>query len=540
MINAELIHNPYLLETTVRFNGKEPRINCQIEKYERQPLSMWIEMVPSIFYNEMNGYDFELLFSGTKPDYEALCHIFNMAGVTSKEVQIIHKHEVEDAYKKSDEIMQFLGWLADNRNRRFDYEQFIQQHASFFDDPYPMIVINGKEVKIDGIPISVETVETIEELKNTDLESTPIVFYIDNAKKSSRREDTEYLLHRGDVSDIQLFYYISKKLTPLQRERVIAELGIENPQIINSFDDDMLKKYIENYPITEFIRASIALFRKISDDINTELTADNQKSRIINKEAHETINRLDAIIDSLKTAENYFTSRELFSMPSEILAKKEELEEKIIKWKNKKTKAVGETEIDRMAVVFQYDIQTYFNSYLSSVKEAYYLKADEIKNKFKTEYFKTENCDGYTPDIIPDNVFDPSCPEIKAELTGLVEVTITEKPKDFFVGFFKKSESDTVETLKITTAYFDQWRSKVQDLFMPLATQFMDECANKLSLFYNDLALKYIDHLHILLSENCEKKEKAATRLSGEERLLQEDNDWYKAFIEKLEYIERG
>ena len=40
MIKAELIHNPYLLETTVRFNGKEPRINCQIEKYENQALNI--------------------------------------------------------------------------------------------------------------------------------------------------------------------------------------------------------------------------------------------------------------------------------------------------------------------------------------------------------------------------------------------------------------------------------------------------------------------------------------------------------------------
>ena len=37
-IKAELNHNPYLLSTEVKFNGQEPKINCQIEKYEKKPL----------------------------------------------------------------------------------------------------------------------------------------------------------------------------------------------------------------------------------------------------------------------------------------------------------------------------------------------------------------------------------------------------------------------------------------------------------------------------------------------------------------------
>lgn len=35
MTNAELQHNPYLLETEVKFNGQDPKINSQIEKYEK-------------------------------------------------------------------------------------------------------------------------------------------------------------------------------------------------------------------------------------------------------------------------------------------------------------------------------------------------------------------------------------------------------------------------------------------------------------------------------------------------------------------------
>ena len=49
-------HNPYLLETDVKFNGQSSKINSQIEKFENQLLSDWIKNVPRIFYDEMNGY----------------------------------------------------------------------------------------------------------------------------------------------------------------------------------------------------------------------------------------------------------------------------------------------------------------------------------------------------------------------------------------------------------------------------------------------------------------------------------------------------
>ena len=72
MVKAELSYNPYLLETKITFNGQEPRINSLVEKYQQETLQNWVRRIPSIFYDEMNGYDFELEFSGTKLEYEDL------------------------------------------------------------------------------------------------------------------------------------------------------------------------------------------------------------------------------------------------------------------------------------------------------------------------------------------------------------------------------------------------------------------------------------------------------------------------------------
>ena len=34
MVKVELEYNPYLMETVVRFDGREPRINSLVEKYQ--------------------------------------------------------------------------------------------------------------------------------------------------------------------------------------------------------------------------------------------------------------------------------------------------------------------------------------------------------------------------------------------------------------------------------------------------------------------------------------------------------------------------
>ena len=58
MVNAKLLYNPYLPETKVQFNGQPPRINSLIEKYQDGTLQSWVSLIPRIFYDEMNGCDF--------------------------------------------------------------------------------------------------------------------------------------------------------------------------------------------------------------------------------------------------------------------------------------------------------------------------------------------------------------------------------------------------------------------------------------------------------------------------------------------------
>ena len=187
MIKAELIHNPYLLSTEVRFNEQEPKINCQIEKYENMPLKDWVDKVPDIFYDKMNGYDFDLYCTGTVPDFNEIKAAFEAAGVSPKQVRLFHKNEIEDSETKSAEIDALLEWLKQHPNRKFNYDEFLQRNEELFEGSYPYILIGRDAPEIMPMSISPESIDSAMELINTNLSGTPILFYIDEAKRKKMR-----------------------------------------------------------------------------------------------------------------------------------------------------------------------------------------------------------------------------------------------------------------------------------------------------------------------------------------------------------------
>ena len=181
MITAELSHNPYLLETTVKFNGHAPRINSQIEKYEEITLKDWVEKVPKLFYDEMNGYDFDLAYSGTHADFVEVKKAFDKEGVSCEAVRLFLKNEIEDVDTKSAEIDELFGWLQSHPNRKFSKEKFFEESSDLLDRFYPYIILHGRHQGTDIPKVSIEEVDSTEELENTILVNTPVLLCIDEA-----------------------------------------------------------------------------------------------------------------------------------------------------------------------------------------------------------------------------------------------------------------------------------------------------------------------------------------------------------------------
>lgn len=356
MISAELQHNPYLLETDVKFNGQSPKINSQIEKYENQLLSDWVKNVPKIFYDEMNGYDFDLFFSGTEYDFQKLNQAFAQLGVTPEQVRLIMRNELEDAEVKSGEINQMIAWLRAERNRQFDFDAFYDANKGLFEETFSCVVVRGMDELTEGLSFILENVKSVKEIAGTNLTYVPVVFVVEESTLWQFRNELTELLSRNDIEQKQLFFYISPAMDKDYVIRFICDLGVDDPQIIASINDGNVATYIKNYPMVAYVSEVIRIVEHEVHTMEVRLKEKNEKSAIENAEVYDQISKLEGMIEKIKESDGRFVDLDNYAGGTRFDELKDELEGSIRKWKIRKTKVVGESNIDKNATEYEQEL----------------------------------------------------------------------------------------------------------------------------------------------------------------------------------------
>ncbi len=541
MIHAELIHNPYLMATSVKFNGQPPRINCQIEKYENSTFKDWVHKVPAIFRDEMNGYDFDLNFTGTKADFEDVKKAFADAGVSQEDVRLFHKNELEDADTKRKEMQALLGWLKNTPNRKFDEDAFWNVHAALLEGTFPYIIIGtGIGATEINVPmVSVETVDSAEELAGTNLTNTPIVFVINHATTQSRKDLTS-LLNRKDVKQNQLFFLLHPQIDKEQVTRVICDLGVEAPQVISAIDDETVVMYLRNYPITEYVRETIKIMEREVSELSAVLEDENETSAILNAEIHDQIDSLEACIERLKRTDEFFVDRDNFDAPQTFEDLQNTLEDQIKKWRNRKTKVVGDYDSEIAARDYDTDLRKYMAGFCESIRTAHNQTKAKVLKDFQDRYAAQGLDQDYTPDVVCETPSTYTIPQMIDELLALQEVTYEEPKTDIFNMFMKPSAKEDKPPVRVVTCYYEHWRNKATEIILPIAEACAKDAEEKLNAYYNALAEAFHIHLTELIREKDAEKDAVSAQLSDDERKLQEDNDWLSEFKDQLNRIERG
>ena len=540
MVNAELQHNPYLLETEVKFNGQEPKINSQIEKFENKLLADWVRDVPRMFYDEMNGYDFDLFFSGTEYDFQKLQQTFISLGVTPDQVRLIMRNELEDAEIKSNEIRELIEWLRENRNRQFDFDDFCDANRSLLEETFSCIVIRGKDEVPEDLTFTLENVKSVDEIAGTNLTYVPIVFVIEAETIQLFRNDLLALLGRKDVEQNQLFFCISPAMDKEYVVRFISDLGIEEPQIISQIDDGNVATYIKNYPMVAYVGEVIRVFEDEVNTLDNHLKEKNEQSAIENAEVYEQISELEDVIEKIKASDMRFVDLDNYSGGNRFNNLKTELEEMIRKWKSRKTKVVGDVEIDRNSTEYEQELARYLGEFYRKAIEHFGFEKERIEREFSEIYLRQPLDSEYKPEglevTIPDNV---EVNGIKSVLLELQEERYEEKTD--FLDFFKaKSSTEPKELVRVVTCYLEKWREKAIELVIPVVEQYISESQENLKGYYDELARKYHAKLSELHELKVNEKNGIASQLSEDERMLQADNDWLVVIKDQLARIERG
>lgn len=539
MISAELQHNPYLLETDVKFNGQSPKINSQIEKFEKQLLSDWIKYVPRIFFDEMNGYDFDLFFSGTEYDFQKLNQAFANFGVTSEQVRIIMRNELENAEVKSHEINEMIAWLRSERNRQFDFDAFYDANKELFEETFSCVVIGGMD-ELKGLTFTIENIKSVDEIAGTNLTYVPVVFVIEESTLQQFRSELVELLGRKDVEQKQLFFYISPAMDKDYVVRFICDLGVEEPQLISSIDDGNVATYIQNYPMVTYVSEVIRIVKQEVNFMEEQLKEKNEQSAIENAEIYCQITTLEEIIEKIKESDVRFVDLDNYSGGNKFNDLKDELEESIRKWKSRKIKVVGESDIDRNAAEYEQELNRCIAEFYRKAIAYYQFERERIEKEFSEIYLKQPLDIDYKPEGLVLNM--PSKTEItgiKAAFVGLKEERYVEKTD--FLDFFKtKSSSEPKELVLVVTCYYEKWRENAIERIIPIVEKYIAESQKNLRDYHNELARKYHEKLSQLHDCKVEKKNGIASQLSEDERMLQADNDWLIKLKDQLVRIERS
>lgn len=539
MITAELSYNPYLLETDVRFNGEKPRINCEIEKYQHRPIEEWADRIPDIFYDEMNGFDFDLNFIGTDADFGKVKCAFARRGIGEDEVRLFHKNDLESAGEKCKQISDLLKWMQNTPNRWFDCQKVLEENTELFTGAYSFIVIRGSVPEKVPEGIAIQAVDSTDELTNTSLSFTPIVVHIDQETRQQARKDLNVLMNRPDVKENQIFFTIDERMDRDQVKRVIQDLGISSPQIIKGWDDSSVKAYMQNYPVTEYIRNVIGVFEDNIRELSDLLDEKKSESEQTNADTYKRIRILESKIDRIKHADEKILQRDRYSEPDAFAENQKKFITALYGWKKHTVKITDSDSAQKAAQEYEDFLRHNLKVFIDDQYQAMRISVQEIRNQIAMFYYGADADRDFCPDMDIGFHGNVSFPEMKKALIETNVVTIEEAKGDL-LGFFKKNGEKQGEREEVTTYYLEQWRKKAEMEFEPVLEEYRRNCFNALERYYDTLANAYHEHLRELYETVSSEKNYYSNQLSDDERQLEQDIDWLKEFRDQLQAIERN
>lgn len=544
MIKTELSYNPYTMITEVKFNGHAPRINSLIEKYDKFMLHEWINLVPKIFYDEMNGYDFELEYSGTKEDYQELIDSFRGAGVTEKQVQLIFKNEISGRKATSNKLEMLLDWLENNSSRKFDFNEFKEKHADIFDDSHSYIVMHGDvedAPKVTELNFVIENINKIEELENTKLNNTPILYCVKIENKEILQNDMKTLLNRNDVRQEQIFFAISTELNEDKIERILRDLGIKTPQIVKSIDDSKIISYMEVYPISIYICHVLKVLKNKANELENKIKLETEVATADNKDIYTKIEKMDKELELLRMALDKFEQRDNLIIPSKMVEAKKNLIDSIKKWNDKKTKITDYVNAEKCANNFNMDTHKRYSDFYMLINS----ELENYRNSISTEYLEWYKKGKTEPDFV---VFEEDFPKVvkqeiqtfKTELLGMKHERYIEAKEDLFGFFLKAQNTSEKEKVLEQTWNFQEWREYVVNIVDKEVNDVPRQAFEILKGYADYLANSYICKLKALIESKIGERDCEKAFLSKEEQMLQEDNEWIANLLERIIKLERG
>lgn len=556
MVRAEISYNPYLLETKVMFNNQPPKMNSRVNKFTGAKLQSWLNELPGIFRDEMNGYNFELLFSGTVADFEELKDSFRSQKVnvdpedgnqfsrkTEDAVQIVLKNELEGSEVKALEVEKLNEWLESNHNRRFNAEIFMRRNAELFSDPFVVLLVgNGVSEKdsIDGFEVSVQNVKKLSELPS-DISDTPIIVMVDADMFNEFDQFLNRILNVPTITKEQLFFIVSDDVDSLRVKNEIIDSGIDTPNIITSYDDAKLVKYFSTFSLVTYIAESISEYELSLARVEEGLVRDTKQQELQNKPVFERIDQIESDIINAEFAKESIEQRDNWQSPNEFKLALYDFLDRVMAWKKRTVKLTSE-QAEKGAAEFREALIGFFDLFKARIEAAVDLESKTINSKL-TSLFEDAELVGIQPKPVQVGDFDfetIEIPDFTNYLLNLKRVDWVREHNDIFQFVKDVMGSSDAEMVRKESYPLQEWREYAVTNTAPSLDTVINMADQVLSNYYEDLSATYLTAIEEGLKRLEQHKAKVVADLSSEAQRIQEDNDWVSDFQGRLNVLKRS
>ena len=540
MVSAEFVHNPYLLETKVLFNGHSPQVNSAIRKYWHMPLVDWIDEVPRIFHDEMNGYDFDLFFTGTDADFERVRDSFVAAGVPEESVRVIRKGTIEEPVEKMEEILSLLEWLGENYSPRLELEPLLDGNPNLVDTTFSVLSIHDDGLESSHSRIALDCVDDVTQLEASDLTSTPILINIDPKNMQRVSQEVPLLLGRRDVVPGQLFFRIHRAMRTDRVARVLSDLGVDNPQVVASVDDPVIVSYVKGHLVTDYVREAIATLEREVSRVESELQLEGMKGEKTSAFKEAQIANIDDEVARLERLDDTLEDELDLEIPREFGQSQQLFRMGVSGWKSRKRRLEGDAEARIAASDFERTVSSLMSDFTRALTDTSNSIRDRIDDELAQAYESAGVDRNFRPNEAPVAFpTSPVVPSLRNTLLSLKEISLVEQRRDFF-GFFGSTPSAGGDKVEVTTYLLDVWRTRVAEMLEPSLDQLSSSFSSALESHRRQEIEAYRSHIAELIAERKDRKGRMESLLSDDEKKLRAEGDWFSSLKQRLTEIERG
>lgn len=544
MVKVELKYNPYVLETKVYFNGQLPKINSQIEKFENKRLFVWSDKLLDILYSEMNGYDFDLDFSGTKADYEKIKYLIEKNHLNS-EIRLNFVNRLQEAAKKCRRFKEMITWLRRSSIEEFHFLEFWEINQEYMIENNLLYVLVDKKVadfSIEDLDVNVESIDSISQLPEN-IGFYPVLLVLDADKEAEFRHNLLALLQRKDLIANQIFILISENVNLAYYIRLINDLGLKQPQFIHSIDSPLIYDYFENYVRIDFLFKALKILETQKDMTSSKLDQKFETMKQNNREIFEKISKLDKEIADIQSSIEQFENWRLVMYKNEFEKLYIQLNETITHWKSRTKQIRNDSEAEKMMKELQGLTEKSLFEFKNAANRLFDDKLSELMNIFSRLYKDSNIQDSFY--VHSRNELIISKYEVK-NFSEKLRVLRQERlvPKEDIFGLINrivKNEQNKIQELVPDITYdLDKFREIACNETLPIAQNLLIDIENRLQSIQLYIVDEYKTHLSTILNEKLLEKAKEANQLSAAEKHLQDKKDWLIEFSGQLSEIERG